>query len=157
MAWRSASRSGETSVARVSTYLNFNGTTEAAFNFYKAVFGSEFLGPIARFADVPLQPGQPEFSDEAKQLVMNVALPILDGHVIMGTDVYEPMGTLIQGNNVSICLDPDSREETERLFNALAAGGKIEMPLTDMFWGDYYGSLTDQYGTQWMFNFSGKS
>lgn len=144
-------------MARVSTYLFFNGTTEAAFNFYKSVFGTEFTGPIARFGDAPPQPGQPAMSDVVKQRVLNVVLPILDGHLIMGADAYEPMGVLNQGNNVSICLDPDSREETDRLFNALAVGGEVETPLAEMFWGDYFGSLTDQYGTQWMFNFSGKA
>lgn len=144
-------------MARVSTYLNFDRTTEAAFNFYKTVFGTEFAGPIARFGDAPPQPGQSAMSDEDKQLVMNVTLPILDGHLLMGTDAVESMGELNQGNNVYICLDPETREETERLFAALSAGGKVEMPLTDMFWGDYFGSLVDQYGTLWMFNCTSKS
>lgn len=145
-------------MAQVSTYLNFNRTTEAAFNFYKSVFGTEFAGPIARLGDVPPQPGMPEVAEEDKQLVMNVALPILGGHILMGTDVPESSGyKVVQGNNYYICLDPDSRAETDRLFAALADGGKVEQPLQEMFWGDYFGSLVDQYGVQWMFNCTAKS
>jgi len=145
-------------MASVSTYLNFNGTTEEAFNFYKSVFGTEFTGPIARLGDVPPQEGQPELTDEQKQLVMNVALPITGGHLIMGTDAVDGMGfSLTQGNNVYICLDPDTRGEADRIFAALAEGGNVEMPLTDMFWGDYFGSLKDKYGTMWMVNCTAKS
>jgi PhnB protein len=144
-------------MASVSTYLNFDGTTEAAFNFYKTVFGTEFLGPIARMGDVPAQEGQPEASEEQKNLVMNVALPITAGHVIMGTDAVESAGfKLVQGNNVYICLDPDTREEADRLFAALAEGGEVEEALADMFWGDYFGSLKDKFGTMWMFNVTAK-
>jgi PhnB protein len=93
-----------------------------------------------------------------KTLVMHVELPILAGHVLMGTDAPESMGfTLAQGNNVHINLEPDTRAETERLFNGLAANGKVDMPLRDMFWGAYFGSLADQFGVHWMFNCSGKT
>ena len=143
-------------MAQTSTYLNFNGTTEAAFTFYKSVFGTEFAGPIARMGDAPPQEGQPPLSDEDKQLVMNVMLPILGGHLLMGTDATESMGmTLNQGNNVYIALQPDTREEADALFASLSAAGKVEMPMADMFWGDYFGSLVDQYGVQWMIIQSG--
>lgn len=139
-------------MARVSTYLNFPRTTEAAFLFYKSVFRTEFAGPIMRFGDGPGDPNCPT-PEADKQLVMHVALPILGGHVIMGTDCAESSGfTLKQGNNVYINLEPDTRAETERLFKALAEGGKVEMALQDMFWGAYFGSLSDKFGTQWMFN-----
>lgn len=145
-------------MAQTSTYLNFAGTTEAAFTFYKSVFGTEFVGEIARMGDAPPQEGQPALSDEDKQLVMHVALPILGGHLLMGTDATESMGmTLNQGNNVYIALQPDTREEADSLFAALSAGGKVEMPMADMFWGDYFGSLVDQYGVQWMVIHSGTS
>jgi PhnB protein len=145
-------------MAKTSTYLNFNGTTEAAFNFYKSVFGTEFIGGIMRHRDVPLEPGQPGPSDAEKDLVMNVALPILGGHILMGTDAPESMGFNInQGNNVSICLEPDTRSEADRLFAALSEAGTVEMPLQDMFWGDYFGSLIDKYGIQWMVNCASKS
>lgn len=144
-------------MARVSTYLNFARNTEEAFNFYKSIFGGEFEGGIHRFAEVPPQEGQPPVSEEDKDLVMHVTLPILGGHMLMGTDAPESMGfTVRPGNNMYINLEPDTRTETKRIFDALAAGGKVEMPLQEMFWGDYFGSLTDQYGINWMFNCSSK-
>ncbi|HEX5127758.1 MAG TPA: VOC family protein [Rhodocyclaceae bacterium] len=145
-------------MARVNTYLNFPRTTEAAFLFYKSVFGGDFSAPIGRFKDVPAQPGQPPMAEADKNLVMHVALPILGGHMLMGTDAPESMGfSLIQGNNVHISLEPDTRAETERLFKALAEGGKVEMALGDMFWGGYFGSLTDRFGVRWMFNCQNKN
>lgn len=144
-------------MARVSTYLNFVRETEAAFLFYKSVFGGEFMGEISRFSSVPPQPGQPPLSEADKNLVMHVALPILGGHVLMGTDAPESMGFKLNfGNNVYINLEPDTRSETDRLFAALSAGGKIEMPLQEMFWGDYFGCCADKYGVNWMFNCSSK-
>lgn len=144
-------------MARVSTYLNFARSTEEAFMFYKSVFGTEFSRPIARFKDVPPQPDQPPVPDVDKNLVMHVELPILAGHVIMGTDAPESMGfTVTPGNNVYINLEPDTRAETDRLFKGLSEGGKVEMALQEMFWGDYYGSLVDRYGIGWMFNCSSK-
>lgn len=140
-------------MAQVSTYLNFPKQTEEAFNFYKSVFGTEFIGNISRFGDVPPSDDMPPIAEADKNLVMNVALPILGGHVLMGTDAPESMGfRLIMGNNVYITLQPDSREETDRLFYALSAGGQIEQELQDMFWGDYYGSCKDKFGVCWMFN-----
>lgn len=145
-------------MARVSTYLNFRNQTEEAFNFYKNVFGTEFIGPINRFSEVPAKEGQPPVKEEDKNLVMNIQLPILNGHVLQGTDAPESMGFKVNfGNNVYICLEPDSKEETDKLFNALSEGGKIEMPLQEMFWGDYYGSLVDKFGVSWMFNCSTKN
>jgi len=144
-------------MARVSTYLNFPRTTEAAFTFYKSIFGGEFQGGINRFSEVPPQEGQPPLSEEDKNLVMHVALQILGGHVLMGTDAPESMGfTVTSGNNMYINLEPDTRAETKRLFDALSAGGKVEMELQEMFWGDYFGSCKDKYGIQWMFNCSSK-
>lgn len=140
-------------MARVSTYLNFSRTTEEAFNFYKSVFGTEFEGAIDRMGDVPPQEGQPELSEDDRNLVMNVQLPILGGHMLMGTDAPESMGfKLNQGNNVYINLEPDTRTETDELFKALSEGGEVEVPLQVMFWGDYFGSLVDKFGVQWMFN-----
>jgi PhnB protein len=145
-------------MARVSTYLNFPRSTEEAFVFYKSVFGTEFTAPIARFKDIPPHPGQPTLAEADQNLVMHVELPILGGHVLMGTDAPESMGfTVKPGNNVFINLEPDTRAETERLFTALAEGGKIEMPLQDMFWGAYFGSLVDRFGIHWMFNCANKS
>ena len=145
-------------MAQTSTYLNFDRTTEAAFTFYKSVFGTEFVNGITRHGDVPVPEGQPGPSDEDKQLVVNVQLPILGGHLLMGTDVPESMGVkLNQGNNVYICLHPDTRAEADALFAALSDGGHVQMPLQEMFWGDYFGSLVDRFGVQWMINCSSKS
>jgi PhnB protein len=144
-------------MASTSTYLNFAGNTEAAFDFYKSVFGTEFTGPIMRHGDVPLPKGTPPLGDTEKNLVMHVSLPILGGHLLMGTDIFEGMGMSIeQGNNIYICLQPDSRAQTDALFAALSEGGSVEQPLEDMFWGDYFGTLVDRFGIQWMFVCSSK-
>ena len=141
-------------MASVSTYLNFPRNTEEAFNFYKSVFGGEFFGGgIMRFRDIPDSPGNPPMAEEDKDLVMHVELRILGTHALMGTDAPESMGfKVIFGNNSYINLQPDTRQETKQLFDKLGEGGKVSMELQDMFWGDYFGSLTDKYGVQWMFN-----
>ena len=145
-------------MARTSTYLNFSRNTEEAFNFYKSVFGGEFFGNrISRFSDIPPQEGMPPLAEEDKNLVMHIELPIVGGHMLMGTDAPESMGFSVNfGNNVHINLEPDTRAETKKLFDSLSAGGKVTMELQDMFWGDYFGSCTDKFGVQWMFNCSEK-
>ncbi len=144
-------------MSKISTYLNFPRNTEEAFNFYKSVFGGEFVGGIHRMGEVPTQEGQPPIAEANKNLVMHIALPILGGHMLMGTDAPESMGFKVNfGNNIYINLEPDTRAETDELFKALSNGGKIEMKLQEMFWGDYFGSLTDKYGVQWMFNCANK-
>lgn len=141
-------------MARTSTYLNFENQTEKAFEFYKSVFGGEFLdGGINRFRDIPASENSPEMPEDFKDLVMHVGLEITGGHCLMGTDAPTSLGFhLKMGNNVYINLEPDTRSETLRLFNALSAGGKVEHELQEMFWGAYYGSCVDQFGVQWMFN-----
>jgi PhnB protein len=121
-------------MSRVSTCLNFPRATEQAFLFYRSVFGGELNGPIHRFADMPAVPEQPSLAEADRNLVMHAELPILAGHVLMGTDAPESMGfSLNPGNNVFINLEPDTRAETDRLFAALAVYGKVQMPLQDMF------------------------
>ena len=145
-------------MARTSTYLNFKRNTEEAFTFYKSVFGTAFVNSIMRHGDVPVPDGYPGPSEADKQLVINVQLPILGGHLLMGTDIPEAMGIeLVQGNNVHICLQPDTRAEADTLFAALSAGGTVEQPLQEMFWGDYYGALVDKFGVHWMVNCSSKT
>lgn len=140
-------------MASVSTYLNFPRNTEEAFNFYKSVFGGEFFGEIMRMGDVPPSEDMPPLAEEDKNLVMHVELRILGVHSLMGTDAPESMGFQMNfGNNVYINLQPDTREETKKLFDALSEGGTVTMELSDMFWGDYFGSCTDKFGVQWMFN-----
>jgi PhnB protein len=143
---------------RVSTYLNFSRSTEAAFQFYKSVFGTEFTGRIVRFSDLPPQPGRPPLPEADRNLVVHIELPIMAGHVLMGSDAPESMGfTIMPGNNVYISLEPDTRAEVDRLFAALADGGKVEMPLGEMFWGGYFGSLVDRFQIRWMFNCNAKA
>lgn len=146
-------------MARTSTYLNFSRNTEEVFNFYKSIFGGEFLGMgIARFGDFSPGEGQPPLAEADKNLVMHMELAILGGHVLMGSDAPESMGFVVnKGNNTYIMLEPDTKEETNTLFNALSAGGNVTMELADMFWGDYYGSCVDKFGIQWMFNCSKKN
>lgn len=141
-------------MARTHTYLNFPGNTETAFNFYRSVFGTEFSGNgIARFRDMPLSEGSPPISEKDSNLILHIELPILGGHLIMGSDAVETMGfKVIFGNNTYISLEPDSRAETTILFNALSEGGKITMDLQEMFWGAYFGTCIDKFGVQWMFN-----
>ena len=140
-------------MATVSTYLTFAGQTEAAFDFYRRVFGTEYAGPIARFGDIPAGEAMPPLDEAAKRLVLNVQLPILGGHLLMGSDCPPGMDAdLNTGNNVSVNLHPDSREASDALYARLADGGTATMPMADAFWGDYFGALTDRFGIQWMIN-----
>jgi PhnB protein len=145
-------------MAKTSIYLNFERNTEEAFQFYKSVFNTEFTGDIARMGAAPTGEGMPPLTEEDKNLVMHVALPLLGDTVLMGTDAPKSMGFSVnKGNNVHINLEPDTRAEAERLFNALSEGGTISMPLQDMFWGDYFGSMTDKFGIHWMVNCTAKA
>lgn len=141
--------------ARVTTYLNFPGNTEEAFLFYKSVFKTEFIGKgIQRFGDIPAESGHPPIADKIKKMVLHVELPIVGGHILMGTDAPKEMGfTLISGNNMHICIEPETREEAKRLFDELSVGGNVSMPLADMFFGAYFSEFKDQYGINWMINF----
>jgi len=140
-------------MAGVSTYLDFNGKTEEAFTFYKSVFNTDFEGEIMRWSNVPPQEGMPPLTEEQKEQVMHVTLPILGGHLLMGSDTFDLMGPKLQvGNNVHIMLNPDTREETSQLFALLSQDGQVTMELADMFWGDYYGSCVDKFGVCWMLN-----
>jgi PhnB protein len=144
-------------LASVSTYLNFQGQTEEAFTFYKSVFGGEFTGEISRFGDMPPEEGQPELSEDEKNMVLNMGLVITGGHLLMGSDVPPSMGyPFVMGTNVYTCLTPDSRTEADRLFAALSEGGEVEMAMSEMFWGDYFGSFKDKFGVQWMITTSSK-
>lgn len=140
-------------MARTSTYLNFPGNTEKAFLFYKTIFGGDFLGGVARFGDMPAQTGSPPLTDAVKKMILHIEIAITGGHILMATDAPESRGFQVRpGNQMHINLEPDTREEADRLFKALSAGGKIDMPLQDAFWGAYYGSCTDKFGVNWMVN-----
>jgi PhnB protein len=139
-------------MSRVSTYLNFNGQTEEAFRTYASVFGTELAGPIVRMGDMLGGPGQPALGDAERELVAHVELPILGGHVLMGTDVLESMGHELRvGNNVTICLEAETRAEADRLYLALSEGGSESTGMADMPWA-YWGCTLDRFGVRWMFN-----
>lgn len=134
-------------------YLNFNGNTEEAFNFYRTVFGGEFLG-LLRFRDFGENGMQVPKGERDK--IAHVALPLGNSNILMGTDVLESQGqTLTVGTNIYLNLEADSDEEAERLFNALSAGGRIEMPLQKTEWAEKYGICADRFGVQWMVNYPG--
>jgi len=137
-------------MARTYSFLHFGGTTEEAFNFYKAVFGTEFVAPIVRMGDLPAQPGMPEISDDEKNLVMNVQLPITGGHLLVGNDAPAWMGAVNHGNALDIGLEMDTRSETDNIFAALAEGGTIEYAPMEIYSGEYFGSVIDRFGTTWM-------
>lgn len=134
----------------INSYLNFGGTTEEAFDFYRSVFGGEFSS-LQRFKDTPGCENVPP-SDGEK--IMHIALPIGNGSVLMATDALESMGqTLTAGDNFSLSISADSEEDADRLFNALSEGGQVTMPLEKAFWGAYFGMLKDRFGIQWMINY----
>jgi PhnB protein len=140
-------------MARVSTYLNFPGTTFQAFEFYRSVFGTEYPGQPQRMRDVSNVEGFPILDETEADMIMHIELPILGGHVLMGTDVLPSMGREFRvGNNVSINLEPDSRVEADRLHAALSDGGSQSTGMIEQFWGAYWGSCTDRFGTSWMIN-----
>lgn len=140
-------------MASVSTYLNFRNESEAAFNFYASVFRTEIQG-IMRHGEVP----GAQLNDEDRNLIMNAALPILGGHMLMTSDIPASMGmNLTTGNNVQITLHPDTRAEADRLYGALSEGGRPGTPMQEMFWGDYYGELVDKFGIHWLINCSSKA
>lgn len=140
-------------MAKINPYLHFLGNTEEVFNFYKSVFGGEFA-TFMRFGDMPTQEGCEELSDSDKSKIMHVALPLSDGHVLMASDaVGEYANDAIIGNNVSLSISADSKEEADRFFNGLADDGTTTLPISDTFWGAYFGMCKDKFGVQWMVNY----
>lgn len=131
-------------------YLNFDGQAEEAFNFYKSVLGGEFIF-FKKMSDAPDADKLPE---NERDRVMHVALPINEHTILMASDCMPSAGHVIkQDNNIYVHIAAESREDADQLFNGLSAGGTIEMPMEDMFWGDYFGSFKDKFGIQWMINF----
>ncbi|MCI1266423.1 MAG: VOC family protein [Saprospiraceae bacterium] len=139
-------------MAKTNIYLNFQGNAEEAFNCYKSVFKTDRAAPIMRMGDMPQPEGMPPFSNAEKKMVMHVSLPILGGTNIMGTDMLESMRhKLIIGNNTTISLEPDTKEDADRIYHALSQGGTNCVPPHDEFWG-YWGVCLDRFGIRWMFN-----
>ena len=138
-------------MARVNTYLNFQGRTEEAFTFYAKTFGTE-ITMLSRYSDVP-EMGPGAVPADERDLVMHAELPILAGHLLMATDMLRSMGHETRvGNNTTLCLDVDTKEEADRLYGALSDGGSEGSPMADMPWGAYWGVTLDRYGIRWMIN-----
>lgn len=139
-------------MARVSTYVNFQGKTEEAFKFYGSAFGTEIQGPVMRFGDMPPAAQAPIMSDDDKNKIMHMELPILGGHMLMATDMLESMGHEVKvGNNTTIHLEPDTKEEVDRLYAHLSQGSTECVAPMQMPWGAYWGVCLDQFGIRWMF------
>lgn len=137
-------------MAAINPYLNFNGNTEEAFNFYKSVFGGEFV-MLQRFKDIP---GGEKMSAEDGEKIMHISLPIGQDTILMATDALESMGQkLSPGNNFYISISTASEEEADKLFYGLSEGGQVTMPLDKAFWGAYFGMFIDKFGIQWMVNY----
>jgi PhnB protein len=137
----------------LNPYLTFTGNCEEAFNFYKSVFGGEF-SYVGRFSEMPPQEGY-TLSEEDKNQIMHISLPISKETILMGSDNGGEGGPQVNpGNNVSLSVTTDSKAEADRLFKALSEGGNITMPIDDTFWGDYFGMCTDKFGIHWMVGFN---
>lgn len=140
-------------MALINPYINFNGNAEEAFNFYKAAFGGEFA-TIMRFKDMPSS--EHPISEKEADKIMHIALPI-GGNILMGNDVPEFMGKVNELEHRSkISISAESKEEADRLFKALSAGGSVEVPMDDSPWGSYFGMFRDKYGIEWMIDFDPK-
>jgi len=138
-------------MAHVNPYLTFNGNCEEAFLFYKSVFGGDFQR-FARFKDMPPMPGE-ELTEHQKQMIMHVALPTGGDSIILGSDSNPLYGDVKIGQNISLSIIAQSKEEAARIFQGLSAGGHITMPIDDTFWNAYFGMLVDRYGIIWMVNY----
>lgn len=141
----------------INVYLNFNGNCEEAFNFYRSVFGGEFPY-VGRFKEMPPQEGQPPIAPGDAEKIMHISLPISKETVLMGSDSIGEWASNYQaGNNFSISVSTDVKEDADRLFEGLSEGGNITMPIADTFWGDYFGMITDKFGIHWMVSFKEKA
>lgn len=139
-------------MTRLHSYLNFAGNAEEAFNFYRSVFGGEFSS-LVRFKDLPME--GVHIPEEDQEKMMHIALPIGEDDILMASDTLESLGQKLEpGNNAYISVHPETKEETDKIFNALSGGGEIEMPIADQPWGDYYGALKDKFGVMWMVSYS---
>jgi len=138
-------------MAFLNVYLNFNGNCEAAFHHYKSVFGGEF-SMFSRFGDMPAT--EEPLPESEAQKILHVALPVGSaGCVLMGSDCPPSFPNGVQGNLFNISISADSKEEADRLFNSLSAGGNVHMPIADTFWGSYFGMCADPFGVQWMVDY----
>ena len=140
-------------MALINPHINFNGKAEEAFNFYRSVFGGEFA-MVIRFKDMPVLENM--IGENEADKIMHIALPI-GKNVLMGNDVPASMGTVNENENRSkISISAESREEADKLFSGLSAGGTVEVPMNDSPWGSYFGMFRDKYGIEWMVDFDSK-
>ena len=142
-------------MAQINPYLHFNGNAEEAFTFYKSVFGGEFA-TIVRFKDMIFEGC--ETNEKEAEKIMHIALPIGKHTVLMGSDTPESMGKQNEmENRTKISITAESKDEADRLFHALSAGGTVEFPIQDSPWGSYFGMFRDKYGFEWMVDFDAKN
>lgn len=139
-------------MATVNIYLTFDGECEDAFKFYQSIFGTE-VSMWSKFGDMPPQEGMPPLSEEHKDRIMHVTLPISSETMLMGSDTMPGMHVCTKGNNFSISINASSREEATKFFDGLSSGGNVTMELQDTFWGAYFGMWTDKFGINWMVNY----
>jgi PhnB protein len=140
----------------INPYLTFPGNCDEAFNFYKGIFGGDFTY-VGFFKDMPPQPGVKISPEEGKK-IMHISLPIGKHTTLMGSDAGGEWAPSMQvGNNISISITATSKAEADRIFNGLANGGKITVPLAITFWGDYFGMCTDKFNINWMMSFNEKA
>jgi PhnB protein len=128
--------------------IMFNGQTEAAFNFYRSVFGGEFVN-FQRMKEIP---NAPPMSAEEGEKVLYTSLPV-GNSILMGMDIPQSMSPANMGNNFMVTLDTSSEEETTKVFHALSENGSVMMPLGHQFWGAFFGMVTDPFGIQWMLSY----
>lgn len=139
-------------MAKIDPYLIFNGDCGAAFDFYRSIFGGDFAAKM-KFSDMPGD--QPCPTDDASK-VLHVSLPVGSGTILMGSDCPSSQPPVAMGNNIMLSISPDSKEDADRIFAALSAGGVAKLPMQDMFWGAYFGMLSDKFGINWQINFDTK-
>jgi PhnB protein len=140
-------------MTQVNPYVSFDGNAEEAMNFYGKVFGSD-LATVMHWSD---NPQCADWSEADKNKVMHAALPIGDSMLMASDAIGMPGQEYKPGNNFTIAIGPDSRDEADRLFADPSEGGKSDMPLQDMFWGGYFGSLTDKFGVRWLINYAAQN
>ena len=140
-------------MALINPHINFNGNAEEAFTFYKSIFGGEFA-KIVRFKD--LASAEFPVAESEANLIMHIALPI-GTNILMANDVPPGMGKTNENENRSkISISAESKEEADKLFSGLSAGGQIEFPIAVSPWGSYFGMFRDKYGIEWMVDFDPK-
>ena len=136
----------------INVYLTFEGNCEEAFDFYRSIFGGDYTY-VGRFSEMPPQEGMPPILDDDKNKIMHISLPISKETILMGSDTSKAFGgNITVGNNFSISINTDTKDEADRLFKELSDGGNVTMPMQDTFWNAYFGMFSDKYGINWMIN-----